>query len=97
MLERLADGLWQPWLLGLFLLVGAWCTLRGGLFPLWGAGRWLRGSIGSLSEGKGQSSGRGLTQFQALSTALASTIGTGSIAGVATAIFFGGPDRKSVV
>lgn len=35
--------------------------------------------------------GKGLTQFQALSTALASTIGTGSIAGVATAIFYGGP------
>ena len=35
--------------------------------------------------------GRGLTQLQALSTALASTIGTGSIAGVATAIFYGGP------
>ncbi len=30
-------------------------------------------------------------QLQALATALAATIGTGSIAGVATAIFFGGP------
>lgn len=90
MLERLADGLWQPWLLGLFLLVGLWCTLRGGLFPLWGIGRWLRGSVGSLFDRKGPAHG-GLTQLQALSTALASTIGTGSIAGVATAIFFGGP------
>ena len=32
-----------------------------------------------------------LSQFQALSTALASTIGTGNIAGVATAIVVGGP------
>ncbi len=32
-----------------------------------------------------------ITQFQALSTALAATIGTGNITGVATAIFFGGP------
>ena len=32
-----------------------------------------------------------LSQFQALSTALASTIGTGNIAGVATAIMVGGP------
>ncbi len=91
MLERVADGLWQPWLLGLFLLVGLWCTLRGGFFPLWGVGKWLRGSVGSLFEGKRAAPGRGLTQFQALATALASTIGTGSIAGVATAIFFGGP------
>ena len=32
-----------------------------------------------------------LSQFQALSTALASTIGTGNIAGVSTAIVIGGP------
>lgn len=91
MLERLADTIWQPWLLGLFLLVGLWCGLRGGFFPLLGAGAWLRGSVGSLLRTKKKAAGGGLTQFQALSTALASTIGTGSIAGVATAIFFGGP------
>ena len=33
----------------------------------------------------------GITPFQALSTALAGTIGVGNIAGVATAIFIGGP------
>lgn len=32
-----------------------------------------------------------ISQFQALTTALAATIGTGNIAGVATAIFLGGP------
>lgn len=32
-----------------------------------------------------------ITPFQAVSTALASTVGTGNIAGVATAIFLGGP------
>ena len=32
-----------------------------------------------------------VTPFQAVSTALASTVGTGNIAGVATAIFLGGP------
>lgn len=91
MLEKLADGLWQPWLLGLFLLVGLWCTLRGGLFPFWGLGTWLKGSAGRLFQRKRAAPDRGLTQFQALATALASTIGTGSIAGVATAIFLGGP------
>ncbi len=34
---------------------------------------------------------KSLTQFQAMSTALAATIGTGNIAGVATAITMGGP------
>lgn len=40
---------------------------------------------------KNRQEGRGVTQLQALSTALAATIGTGSIAGVATAIAYGGP------
>ena len=75
MLERVADALWQPWLLGRFLLVGLWCSLCSGFFQFFG--------LGGRKEG--------LTQVQALATALASTIGTGSIAGVATAIFFGGP------
>ena len=94
MLERMADLLWQPWLLGLFLVVGLWCSARSGFFQFFGLFRWLRGSIGTLMgrKGRGQKGrGSGLTQVQALSTALASTIGTGSIAGVATAIFFGGP------
>lgn len=34
---------------------------------------------------------KAITQFQALSTALAATIGTGNIAGVATAVCIGGP------
>ncbi len=91
MLERLADGLWQPWLLGLFLLVGLWCTLGSETFSIFGIKIWLRGSVGSLFHQRQRRAAGGLTQFQALSTALASTIGTGSIAGVATAIFFGGP------
>ncbi len=91
MLERVADALWQPWLLGLFLLVGLWCSLCSGFFQFFGLGRWLKGSVGSLLQGRRRGRKEGLTQVQALATALASTIGTGSIAGVATAIFFGGP------
>ena len=41
---------------------------------------------GRIPEGKGE-----ITPFNALMTALAATIGTGNIAGVATAIFIGGP------
>lgn len=90
-IERIADSLWRPWLLGLFLLVGLWCSLRSGFFQLFGFGTWIKGSVGSLFGRKKKASKGSLTQIQALATALASTIGTGSIAGVATAIFFGGP------
>ncbi len=90
-LTRLTDLLWNPWLLGLFLFVGLYFSLRTGFFQLFGFSIWWRDSIGTLLHGRKKQSGNGITQFQALSTALAATIGTGSIAGVATAIFYGGP------
>ncbi|KQL56083.1 MULTISPECIES: alanine/glycine:cation symporter family protein [Bacillaceae] len=40
---------------------------------------------------KGKSSDAGVSSFQALSVALAGRVGTGNIAGVASAIFYGGP------
>jgi len=88
--ERLTDFMWNPWLLGLFLVTGLYYSIRTGFFQLFGAGQWLSATVGSLLHPVKQGSA-GITRFQALATALASTIGTGSIAGVATAIFFGGP------
>jgi Na+/alanine symporter len=44
----------------------------------------------------GKSSESGVSSFQALSMSLAGRVGTGNIAGVATAIAFGGPDILDV-
>lgn len=90
-LERLGNFIWNPWLLGAFLLVGLYVSIRTGFFQIFDVGLWLKSTIGSLMKPRKKQQIGGLTQFQALSTALASTIGTGSIAGVATAIFYGGP------
>ena len=49
-----------------------------------------RETIGSLFEKKPKSK-QGITPFQAVSTALAGTLGTGNIVGVSTAIVTGGP------
>lgn len=87
---KLADVLWNPILLVLFLAVGGYYTLRSGFFQV-RILTWLRGTVGSLKRARPAGERGGLTQVQALCTALASTIGTGSIAGVATAIFLGGP------
>ncbi len=66
---------------GLYLTVGLrFRTLRDLPFAFWMLWR------GRVAEGKGE-----ITPFNALMTALAATIGTGNIAGVATAIFIGGP------
>jgi AGCS family alanine or glycine:cation symporter len=50
----------------------------------------LREVLGKVFSGQAHASGT-LTPFQAVATALASTVGVGNIAGVATAIFLGGP------
>lgn len=88
--ERLTDFMWNPWLLGLFLITGLYYSVRTGFFQLFGVKKWLGATVGSLLAPR-TGTGQGITRVQALATALASTIGTGSIAGVATAIFFGGP------
>lgn len=89
-LSQLGGMLWGGPLLVGFLVVGGYYSLRTGFFPLFGLTLWWKHTVGTLW--KRQKGGReGVTQLQALSTALAATIGTGSVAGVAAAIFFGGP------
>lgn len=90
-LIRLTDFLWFPWLLILFLFTGGYYSIRTGFFQLFRIKTWWKHSLGSIFRSSTDKSRKGITQFQALSTALAATIGTGSIAGVATAIFYGGP------
>ena len=89
MIELLAGKLWFPWLLGLSALTGAVYSVGSGFFPLFECKVWLKATVGSLFHREPTQTG--LTSFQALATALASTIGTGSIAGVASALTLGGP------
>lgn len=91
MLSTITDYIWNPWLLSLFLLTGLYYSVRTGFFQLFKFKQWWRSTAGTLLKSRQARTNRGITQFQALSTALAATIGTGSIAGVATAIFYGGP------
>ncbi len=56
---------------------------------------WWKNSIGSVFEKdaavRKSRDGKSISQFQSLCTAMAATVGTGNIVGVATAIVFGGP------
>jgi AGCS family alanine or glycine:cation symporter len=64
-------------------------TILTGFIQVRRIGTALREVLGKLfSHGQGAGS---VTPFQAVATALASTVGVGNIAGVATAIFLGGP------
>ena len=89
-LSRLADALWNPWLLGLFLLTGLVYSVGSGFFQVFELRSWWRSTAGSLLRGRTRETD-GLSPLQALATALASTMGTGSIAGVAAALTLGGP------
>ena len=90
LLARTADFLWNPWLLGLFLVTGLVYSVGSGWFQIFGFGTWWRFTAGSLLRRR-EKAGGGLSPLQALATALASTMGTGSIAGVAAALTLGGP------
>ena len=88
MLEVLNTLLWGPGTLTLILGAGAWLTLRTGGFPQRNLGRALALSLGREARRKGRG---GVSPFGSLMTALASTVGTGNIVGVAAALVSGGP------
>ena len=88
LLDQINSVVWGPltlWLLGLtglYLMVG----LR--FMPLRRLGYGFRQAIDSIRNSQGEGD---VSAFASLSTALAATIGTGNVAGVAGAISLGGP------
>ena len=82
--------LWGPGMVFLLLFVGILYTFLLKGFQFTSAKEIFSKTVGSLFKKK-DSAGGGISPFAAISTALAGTIGTGNIAGVATAIVSGGP------
>jgi len=80
---------WGPPMLLLLVGTGVLLTVLTGAVQFRYLGRALREVLGKLTQ-KGTGAGT-VTPFQAVATALASTVGVGNIAGVATAIVLGGP------
>ncbi len=81
---------------GVWLLIatGLLMTILTGFFQVTKIGHWMKKTVGSLFDKKvtghtGEKSS--ISQFQALCTALAATVGVGNIAGVSAAIITGGP------
>ncbi|MDH3403163.1 MAG: sodium:alanine symporter family protein [Acidobacteriota bacterium] len=87
--SRASDFVWGPFLLiPLLLITGLYLTLRlkGLQFTQLWHSLWLALIVRREPGGAGD-----ISHFQALMTALAATVGTGNIVGVATAIALGGP------
>ena len=86
---ELNDFIWQPMAMPVVLvIVGGLLTFNTGFVQVRHFGTALKMTFA----GRKQKAEAGtITPFQALSTALASTVGNGNIGGVATAILIGGP------
>ena len=82
---------------GLILLIGTGILLTVGtkVFQISHIGHWWKNTIASVfkknSTATKKTDRKTISQFQALCAALAATVGTGNIAGVAAAIVTGGP------
>lgn len=88
-LDAIGSFVWGPFLLiPLLLGTGLYLTVRLGFLQFVKLGAALR--LGLLRRSDDTSEGD-ISQFQALTTALAATVGTGNIVGVATALGVGGP------
>ncbi|UTW12612.1 alanine/glycine:cation symporter family protein [Marinobacterium rhizophilum] len=82
---------WGPMMLVLILGVGLFLSLGLRLMPILKLGTGFKLLWRGRKTASGDESSGEISPFQALMTALSATVGTGNIAGVATAVFLGGP------
>jgi len=83
---------WGPVMLLVLVGTGVYLSVRTGFFQIRKFGYAMRNTIGRVLGGRSEKADdENISGFQAVSTALASTVGTGNVVGVATAISLGGP------
>ncbi len=86
--EKMNDIVWGPVMIVLLVGTGLYLTVRLGFVQI----RYLKHAIHCITGRFDNPQEKGdISHFQALCAALSATIGTGNIAGVATAIALGGP------
>lgn len=86
----LKDIAWGPWMLVFLVGTGIYLSVRVGFIQFTKFGYAMKNTIGKIFH-KQTAAGGEVTPFQAMTTALAATVGTGNIAGVTGAIAVGGP------
>lgn len=89
--SRVNGFVWGPVMLVLLVGTGVFLTVRTGWVQVRHFGYIMKNTVGSLFRKSETDHGGNLSPFQAVTTALAGTVGTGNIAGVTGAIFMGGP------
>ena len=81
---------WGPWMLLLLVGTGVFLSVKVGFIQFTKFGHAMKNTLGKIFH-KQTAAGGEVTPFQAMTTALAATVGTGNIAGVTGAIAVGGP------
>ncbi|SES74070.1 alanine or glycine:cation symporter, AGCS family [Natronincola peptidivorans] len=91
-LNSTINGLvWGPYMLILLVGTGVFFSFKTNFLQIREFGFTMKETLMKIFDKPEDSQEGDITPFQALATALAATIGTGNIAGVATAIAIGGP------
>ena len=93
-IHALQRFVWGPGMLVFFLAAGIHFTVQSRGFQIFKLPVWLKHTLGALQRDRGVRKTKeehSISQFQSFCTALAATLGTGNITGVATALVFGGP------
>src|SRR5690625_4065832 len=88
-IDSIGDFVWGPFTLILIVGTGIYLTIRLGFLQIWSLPYALKLAFSPAK--KDDKSPGDISHFQALSTQMAATIGTGNIVGVATAVILGGP------
>lgn len=83
--------LWNNFLIYALLGTGVYYTIRLGVPQISKIGPGFKQTFGGIFKRDQKADADGMTSFQALATAVAAQVGTGNLAGVATAIAAGGP------
>lgn len=86
--EVINHFVWGKYMIAFLLLTGLWLMIVTKFLPFRHIRLICKKTLGSIRKGNKKD---GVTPFQAVSTALAGTLGVGSIIGVTTALTIGGP------
>ena len=89
--DQMSGFVWNNILLFVLLGAGLYFTVRTGFVQIRHFGRAWNRVFGDFSLSGSKAGKDGMSSFQALATAIAAQVGTGNIAGCATAIVGGGP------
>ena len=91
LLKAVDDFVWGPVMITLLMGTGIFLTIRTRFLPWRKLGFALKITLSKEARQEQEGDKGDISPFSALTTALAATMGTGNIVGVATAMVTGGP------